>query len=232
MPGGSSVVPPGTPTASAMSYSTMQQQPASSQQPAAGGAVPAEFQQLPHTFKIVTPKRPLLLCAPSEEEEIKWLSAVRALIARRTASVDSVGGPGTNQFALGQQPAPPQPPYQTPATQHGSPSKKSSRREPSASSSGSRPQGDYVITPAQASGIRKDATSLTGAAATAMKIQKRKRRKAPGESRKRINTSSRSQSTSRTVAKKEKKKRVSTGKKNNKKEKRHKTTLPRLGQTA
>jgi pleckstrin homology domain-containing family A member 1/2 len=37
-----------------------------------------------HTFKIVTTKRTLLLCAPSEEEEIKWLSAVRALIARRS----------------------------------------------------------------------------------------------------------------------------------------------------
>ena len=36
-----------------------------------------------HTFKIVTTKRTLLLCAPSEEEEIKWLSAIGALIARR-----------------------------------------------------------------------------------------------------------------------------------------------------
>ncbi|KIP10523.1 hypothetical protein PHLGIDRAFT_28466 [Phlebiopsis gigantea 11061_1 CR5-6] len=42
-----------------------------------------------HTFKIVTTKRTLLLCAPSEEEEIKWLSVVRALIARR-----SVGAAG------------------------------------------------------------------------------------------------------------------------------------------
>lgn len=37
-----------------------------------------------HTFKIVTTKRTLVLCAPSEEESIKWLSAVRALIARRS----------------------------------------------------------------------------------------------------------------------------------------------------
>lgn len=36
-----------------------------------------------HTFKIITTKRSLLLSAPSEEEEIKWLSAVRAVIARR-----------------------------------------------------------------------------------------------------------------------------------------------------
>ena len=30
-----------------------------------------------------------MLCAPSEEEEIKWLSAVRALIARRAAAAQS-----------------------------------------------------------------------------------------------------------------------------------------------
>ena len=53
-----------------------------------------------YTFKIVTTKRTLVLCAPSEEESIKWLSAVRALIARRseagvvpgnTAEMPSVG---------------------------------------------------------------------------------------------------------------------------------------------
>ncbi|KAI0027271.1 hypothetical protein K488DRAFT_6565, partial [Vararia minispora EC-137] len=37
-----------------------------------------------HSFKIVTTARALLLCAPSEEEEIRWVSAVRALLARRT----------------------------------------------------------------------------------------------------------------------------------------------------
>jgi hypothetical protein len=45
-----------------------------------------------HIFKIITPKKSFMLCAPSEEEEIKWLSAVRALIARRTAGV-----PATSQ---------------------------------------------------------------------------------------------------------------------------------------
>ncbi|KAG9104444.1 hypothetical protein FRC06_002390 [Ceratobasidium sp. 370] len=40
-----------------------------------------------HIFKIITPKRSFMLCAPSEEEEIKWLSAVRALIARRAAGI-------------------------------------------------------------------------------------------------------------------------------------------------
>ncbi|KAF9267910.1 PH-domain-containing protein [Marasmius fiardii PR-910] len=41
-----------------------------------------------HTFKIVTTKKTLLVCAPSEEDEITWLGAIRALIARRAA------GPG------------------------------------------------------------------------------------------------------------------------------------------
>ncbi|KJA14379.1 hypothetical protein HYPSUDRAFT_208763 [Hypholoma sublateritium FD-334 SS-4] len=37
-----------------------------------------------HTFKIVTTKRTLLVCAPTEDDEIKWLGAIRALILRRT----------------------------------------------------------------------------------------------------------------------------------------------------
>jgi len=48
-----------------------------------------------YTFKIVMTKRTLLLCAPSEEEEIKWLSAVRALIARRTGAGVVPGDPAS-----------------------------------------------------------------------------------------------------------------------------------------
>lgn len=56
-----------------------------------GGAVGGDLgvethQQRNFTFKIVMTKRNLLLCAPSEEDEIKWLGAVRALIARRSGS--------------------------------------------------------------------------------------------------------------------------------------------------
>lgn len=53
------------------------------------------------TFKIVTTKRTLLLCAPTEEDEIKWLGAVRALIARRssTAPVDSLSKPATSSHS-------------------------------------------------------------------------------------------------------------------------------------
>ncbi|GLB40336.1 putative PH domain containing protein [Lyophyllum shimeji] len=49
-----------------------------------------------HTFKIITTKRSLLLCAPTEEDEIKWLGAVRALIARRSGA-GTVPGEPTSQ---------------------------------------------------------------------------------------------------------------------------------------
>jgi len=49
-----------------------------------GGSDEVDHTLLKHTFKIVTTKRTLVLCVPSEEEEIQWLSAVRALIARRS----------------------------------------------------------------------------------------------------------------------------------------------------
>lgn len=43
------------------------------------------------TFKVITPKKTLLLCAPSEEEEVKWIGAIRVLIARRTTAEAGVG---------------------------------------------------------------------------------------------------------------------------------------------
>ncbi|KAK7050851.1 hypothetical protein VNI00_004962 [Paramarasmius palmivorus] len=49
-----------------------------------------------HTFKIVTTKKTLLLCAPSEEDEITWLGAVRALIARRSAGTAPTEGSKPN----------------------------------------------------------------------------------------------------------------------------------------
>ncbi|KAF9223694.1 PH-domain-containing protein [Gyrodon lividus] len=60
--------------------------PALSTQPSPSSAENRKSAHGPYTFKIVTTKRTLVLCAPSEEEEIKWLSAVRALIARRTGA--------------------------------------------------------------------------------------------------------------------------------------------------
>lgn len=47
-----------------------------------------------HTFRIVTAKRTFVLCAPSEEDEIKWLAAFRALLNReRWGAVASGSGP-------------------------------------------------------------------------------------------------------------------------------------------
>ncbi|KAK0557712.1 hypothetical protein OC846_000279 [Tilletia horrida] len=45
------------------------------------GIRPAKSRE--NCFKIITPKRVYLVCAPSEEEEIKWLSALRALLSAR-----------------------------------------------------------------------------------------------------------------------------------------------------
>lgn len=47
--------------------------------------------KMDNCFKIITPKRVYLLCAPTEEEEIKWLSALQALLARTRGSKKAVG---------------------------------------------------------------------------------------------------------------------------------------------
>ncbi|KAJ9106210.1 hypothetical protein QFC21_001354 [Naganishia friedmannii] len=49
-------------------------------------------QQEQHTFQVITPKRTFKLCAPTEEEEIKWLAALRALISRERGAMS----PGTS----------------------------------------------------------------------------------------------------------------------------------------
>lgn len=45
-----------------------------------------------HTFRLVTAKRTYILCAPSEEEEIKWLAAFKALLNRERALAAGVSG--------------------------------------------------------------------------------------------------------------------------------------------
>lgn len=47
-----------------------------------------------HTFRLVTAKRTYVLCAPSEEEEIKWLAAFKALLNRERALAAGVSGAG------------------------------------------------------------------------------------------------------------------------------------------
>lgn len=67
--------------------------------------------RMDNCFKIITPKRVYLLCAPTEEEEIKWLSALQALLARTrdskrpglpmTACVETSGGDTTASSHVG-----------------------------------------------------------------------------------------------------------------------------------
>lgn len=47
-----------------------------------------------HCFKIITPQRTFLLCAPSEEEEVKWLASLAVLIQRKRGEggLSSSGG--------------------------------------------------------------------------------------------------------------------------------------------
>ena len=59
---------------------------ATTSSPPAAGFISESEEAGTHSFKIVTTKRTLLLCAPSEEDEIRWLGAIRALIARRSES--------------------------------------------------------------------------------------------------------------------------------------------------
>lgn len=56
-----------------------------------------------HTFRIVTAKRVFVLCAPSEEDEIKWLAAFRALLNRgrdRSHEGQEQGSSGRTTLAL------------------------------------------------------------------------------------------------------------------------------------
>lgn len=58
---------------------------------------PSPLSGVNYTFKVFTPKKTLLLCAPSEEEEVSWISAIRVLIARRTKEKEAEAGGGTNE---------------------------------------------------------------------------------------------------------------------------------------
>lgn len=67
-----------------------QRGPASSQQSSNTLSDDYTASGLNYTFKIITPKKTLLLSAPTEEEEVKWISAIRALIARRAKDPSAV----------------------------------------------------------------------------------------------------------------------------------------------
>ena len=56
-----------------------------------------------HTFRIVTAKRTFVLCAPSEEDEIKWLAAFRALLNRERWASNT--GPASPSAGLSNEPS-------------------------------------------------------------------------------------------------------------------------------
>jgi hypothetical protein len=71
----------------------------------AGGGHQGGREVVDHVFQVITPQRTFRLCAPSEEEEIKWLAALRTLINRERGVISptimlapslplSVGTPG------------------------------------------------------------------------------------------------------------------------------------------
>lgn len=69
---------------------------------AAGGATNvSSTSPWQHTFQVITPKRTFKLCAPSEEEEIKWLAALRALINRERGVTSPGLAPLTNGMYAG-----------------------------------------------------------------------------------------------------------------------------------
>ena len=49
-----------------------------------------------HLFRLITAKRTFVLCAPSEEDEIKWLAAFRALLNRERDRGRMGGSPATS----------------------------------------------------------------------------------------------------------------------------------------
>lgn len=77
----------------------------SSNSGAGGSSSHNPAKRMDNCFKIITPKRVFLLCAPTEEEEIKWLSALQALLTRSrgqhhtegASTAMTVGSPGTQQ---------------------------------------------------------------------------------------------------------------------------------------
>ncbi len=62
-----------------------------------GGGGGSHVQQ--HTFQVITPKRTFKLCAPTEEDEIKWLAALRTLINRERERIGF--SPGTRRGSSG-----------------------------------------------------------------------------------------------------------------------------------
>ncbi|KAG0661071.1 hypothetical protein C6P46_004178 [Rhodotorula mucilaginosa] len=95
-----------------------------------GGGIGGETRALEHAFKIITPKRTYLVCAPSEEDEIKWLAALQCLVARRNQQAHAAGA--TAATATATAPPPPAPAIAPPVPSTGLASHTTSTTNPSA----------------------------------------------------------------------------------------------------
>jgi len=73
--------------------------------------VPQPKRKKENCFKIITPKRTYVVCAPTEEEEIKWLSALQALLAhwRGSKEAETETAPALSTSSTAPQPTPSQP---------------------------------------------------------------------------------------------------------------------------
>ncbi|CBQ67548.1 related to tandem ph domain-containing protein-2 (tapp2) [Sporisorium reilianum SRZ2] len=65
------------------------------------GMVGGSKKRKENCFQIITPKRTFILCAPGEDEEIKWISALKTLITRqRNGQTPSASGPPLSPTTL------------------------------------------------------------------------------------------------------------------------------------
>lgn len=55
--------------------------------------LPSQKKAPQNSFKIITPKRTYVVCAPSEEDEIKWISAIRVLLSAHRGSPSATEAP-------------------------------------------------------------------------------------------------------------------------------------------
>ena len=88
-----------------------------------------------HCFKIITPKRTYLVCAPGEEDEIKWLAALQCLVARKS----SQGNPNTALSPPASSSMPPSFSSPLPASATSQPPAVAAQRQRSQDETGSNP---------------------------------------------------------------------------------------------
>lgn len=113
-------------------------------------------------FKIITPKRTFLVCAPTEEDEIKWLSALQALLRHWRESQEGGGAAGQGDSGV-------QSLSDRSAGAEQAPSGQTQQQVPGSSTSAASLQGGNVsesTAPAAAAAVAAAATTTTTATPT------------------------------------------------------------------